>query len=71
MHDLDYSCIWILARVRAVQPVHIRQEEKVIRRDHGGCNRRQGIVVSEFDFLANNVRSTYVETEKWPETHAN
>lgn len=49
LHHLDRLRIWMCSRVLVIQTIHIRHEEQQVRMDHGGCDGRQGIIVTEFD----------------------
>lgn len=57
---VDYPCIcrskrqcqWLRKDVTAyLQAVHIRHQEQIIRVDHISSDSRQGVIVTEFDFL--------------------
>lgn len=43
--------VWILARVCRVQPVHVRQQEKIVGMNHRRGYGRKRVVVAEFNFL--------------------
>ena len=51
LYEFDKPRRRIFPRVSGVQSIHVREEEEIIRVNHGRGDRRKRIVISEFYFL--------------------